>query len=172
MFAVRWSVSIYVTAAIILFTLAFLDFSAGSYFGIFMLDVHAECGFRLMLYLTDARVFVPFGSLWISQWVHTSLAVYIGISYVCQMCSGFYLVDRTCLYCGFRLIWFLLAVNWLNDMIICNALYRYRFKSICDCFFVFSFQKTGQSIYWIHFLDFGIHLDVNILNVILISKDE
>ena len=42
------------TAAIILFTLAFLDFSAGSYFGIFMLDVHAECGFRLM---TDATVF-------------------------------------------------------------------------------------------------------------------
>ena len=157
------------TTAIILFTLAFLDFSAGSYFGIFMLDVHAECGFRLMLYLTDATVFVPFGSLWISQWVHTWLCISeLVMSVRCVLVS-----------CGqnLSLLWFQINMvfagsNWLNDMIICNALYRYRFKSICDCFFVFSFQKTGKSIYWIHFLDFGIHLNVNILNVILISKDE
>ena len=32
---------------------------------------------------------------------------------------------------------FLLTVNWMNDMKICNALYRYRYKSICDCFYLF-----------------------------------
>ena len=65
-----------------MFSLAVFWISQWSYFGIFMLAVHAECGFRLM---TDATVFLLFGGIWILQWVHTSLAVYIGFSF-CLWC--------------------------------------------------------------------------------------
>ena len=83
--------------------------------------------------------------------------VFLGSFYVCND--------------NFELVQFLdikgTLCSFLRQLSVCNVNFLVGFF----CFFVF-LQKTWQSQYWIHFLDSGIHLEVNILNVILISKDE
>ena len=123
------------------------------------------CGFIHMLYMT---VDISLCSHWQFFGFHSGLYSILYMSAVLWL-SKF--VDSSCLNSGFRILWFLLAVKIGRLIWDYVMIYIANCSKACFCFFVF-LQKTWQSKYWIHFLDSRIHLDVNILNAILISKDE
>ena len=76
-------------------------------------------------------------------------------------------MDRTRHYSDFDGC--MLSLFWRNDI----SVYHYIFKKLkCLLLCFFSYRRLDSLYFGSIFLDFGIHLDVNILNVILISKDE
>jgi len=62
----------------------------------------------------------------------------------------------------------MLLVFWRNDI----SLYHCCYKTLNLLLYFFYYRRLKSLHFGSIFLDFGIHLDVNILNVILISKDE
>ena len=138
MFAIIWTVSIYLTTAIIWLTLAVFGFLSGFIFW----DIYARCVCWLWV-----QTYV----IWQMLQFLFSLAVYgfLSGSISLRLCITELVMTVSCVSgCGFRLIWFLLALNWLNDMIICNALYYFRFKSICECFFCFFHFRRLVNVYF------------------------